>query len=179
MGKYEQNITKYARGLGAEERELKARNPKAYGQIGVLRPIYNILINSVNELNINKNELVTAVNQGEASDYIREHKEYIRNQVIRNTKKLSGQMYRKFDKLLKLIDKYEKTIEQQEKKLNEQKKQIGGLEKRIQKDAEVIKKAKSLIRKTDRLEAFVKAIREYDTPCNELMPSNKDMRYLR
>ncbi len=180
MATYEQGIKAYTKDLRVEERALRQRDPEAYGRIGMYKPIVNILINSVNELNLSKQELYTAMRKGPRGiqSYIGDHKEYIRDQVIRNVKKLSGQMYRRFDKLLKLINKYEKTIEKQDKKIDKQEKKIGGLEKKIKKDAKKLKQADKWQHKADTLDARIKVAKDYRMSANP--PLDRDvMKYLR
>lgn len=131
MATYDQRIRALARDYRAEERAL-ARNP-AYGRIGIYKPIVNILIQSVGELNLNKQTIERAVQRDKVGEYLSSHKEYIKDQVIKNVRALGDKTYERFERLLKLIAKYEKTIEKQDKKIDKQGKKIGGLEATVKK----------------------------------------------
>ncbi len=166
MATYDQRIRALARGYRSEERAL-ARDP-AYGRIGIYKPIVNILIKSVNELNLNKQTIERAVQRGTVGQYISDHKEYIKDQVIKNVRALGDKTYDRFERLLKLIAKYEKTVEKQDKKIEKQEKKIGGLEARLKK-----------IDKTAKINDERKEVARDYAMSTGPMPNRATMRFLR
>jgi len=185
--KYDQKTVKaLAKNYKAEEADIRKREP-AYGTVGVYKPIVNILINSVKELNLNKQDIYNAVNRGPNAvrTYINNHKDYIKNTIINQVRVLGNQMYGKFDKLLKLIEKYEKltdkqekTIDRQDKTIDKQDKKIDNLEAKIEKDAPLLKKARVYKAKADTLDACAQTAKGYHIPTTPKL-SGHTMKYLR